>query len=163
MTYKVTLDSLKNNWNLKQQSEPIKTANSVVTFVKQNGVSNVLKIFNERSDEYLSATVLNHYNTNGAIKVIRQTKKGVLLERVIPGSHLKDLSINGKDEKATHVFCYIVQKLHSNSKPIPKKNFPTIAYWGKWFNKYLDSNDVQIPKSLVYEARQIFSELIPHV
>ncbi len=158
MTYKVILDNFKNNWNLKQQGEPIETASSVITFVEQNGVSNVLKIFNKHSDEYLSATILNHYNTNGAIKVIQQAEKGILLERAAPGIHLKDLSITGKDEKATHVFCYIVKKLHSN-KPIPKKDFPTIAYWGKWFDRYLNSNDMQIPKSLVYETKQIFFEL----
>ncbi len=157
MNYQDIWSDLKNKWNLEQKDEPIKTAAGIVVFVESGNTPYVLKVFNKYSDEFLSEKVLQHYNSNGSVKLIKKTENAILIERALPGNHLKDLSICGNDESATRHFCDVVRKLHYNNSTL--SGFPTISDWGKGFDLYLESKNNQIPKLLVNEAKQVFFKL----
>lgn len=158
MTKNNLLDNILQAWHLTKDGETIITPTSTLAFVQKDGHPYVLKTFNKNTDEHLSGHVLDAYQGNKAVKIFCKSENALLLERITPATHLSSLSLEGKDDKATHIFCEIAKELH-NQPNIPKDT-PTIAnFWGEGFNRYLNSSNTQINAALVQKAKQLFFDL----
>lgn len=144
-------------WNLELEDNIQHSATGAVIFATQHGVPCVLKLLHHESDEKRSIQALTYYRGYGAVKILQSSDNALLLERALPGTSLKALSLEGKDEEATDIFCDVVRKLHhSQNHP---KDFSSISDWGKGFTRYFESGNTQIPKALVEEAKQVFFSL----
>jgi streptomycin 6-kinase len=145
------------NWQLTLDEPPFVTSTGLVAKVNGAGHSYILKIAAEGSDEK-TALILAHYDGYGAVKVIKSDRHAILLERAIPGTSLRELALRGEDEKATHILCDVIQKLHTNEEAI--ESLPSIEDLGESFDIYLLSHEKQIPIDLVCEAKLIYNELV---
>jgi len=90
------------------------------------------------------------------VRVYESETNAVLLERLEPGEQLVTLVKRGEDEAATRILAQVIEKLAHREAPA---ECPTVADWGRGFDRYLDSGDQQIPFELVHEARELYLDL----
>ena len=133
------------------------TQTSVLGFGLRDGARVVLKISKQVGDESHSGEVLKAYGGDGVVRVYESEPGAVLLERVEPGEQLVNVVRRGEDDEATKILAEVIAKLANHEAPTI---CPTIAYWGRGFDRYLQSGDEQIPRAVVKEAREIYQELV---
>ena len=143
------------DWNVTIE-ETRETSTSLVGFGVRTGVRVVLKISKTRGDESHSGKVLRAFAGDGAVRVYESETDAVLLERLEPGYALVDLVKRGEDEEAIRIFAQVIAKLAHHEPP---EECPTVAGWGRGFDRYLESGDQQIPRAVVHEARDIYNDL----
>lgn len=151
------LEEYLSRWNLILEETPLQTSTSLIAKVKWNNQHYVLKIAQDKGDER-TASVLNHYDGTGAVKLILSEDHASLLERAIPGISLSELIFKGKDEQATQILCEVIQKLHSNK--MFSGTYSSLEDLGKGFQDYFKSGDKQIPSDLTKEAEFIYYTLV---
>lgn len=142
-------------WNVTLE-EIRETPTSLVGFGVRASERVVLKITKQARDESHSGKVLRAFVGDGAVRVYQSETGAVLLERLEPGEQLVELVKRGEDEEATRILARVIEKLAHHEAPIES---PTIADWGRGFDRYLESGDWQIPLELVHEARELFKDL----
>lgn len=142
-------------WNV-QIDELRETPSSLLGFGVCEGVRVVLKITKQAGDESHSGEVLKAYG-DGAVRVYESETGAVLLERLEPGEQLVDVVKRGGDEKATRIMAEVIRKLAGHQAP---SVCPTVADWGRSFERYLRSDDEQIDRELVREAGGIYQDLV---
>jgi streptomycin 6-kinase len=148
-------------WRLVVE-ESFATETSVISFVSRDGQSLVLKVIKQSGDEWRAGEVASAFDGNGVVRVYEHTGGAMLLERLRPGNSLVDLAWNGRDEEATEILAEVIQKMsliQTAQSSATSKNWPTVEDWGKGFERYLATNDEQIPKQLVEEAEKVFRGL----
>ena len=96
------------------------------------------------------------FDGNGVVRVYENVDGAVLLERLSPGRPLVAMSVDGRDEEATSILADVIEQM-SVRKPLPA--CATVEEWAKGFELYSVTGDDQIPKALVEEGRQLYSEL----
>jgi streptomycin 6-kinase len=116
----------------------------------------VLKISKYAGDESYSGKVLAAFAGDGAVKVYEYETGAVLVERLEPGEQLVEVLKSGDDEEATRILAQVIGKLANHTAPT---ECPTVADWGRGFDRYLESGDQQIPHKLVQEARDLYHDL----
>lgn len=116
----------------------------------------VLKISKHAGDESHSGKVLQLFAGHGAVRVHEFETGAILLERLEPGEELVHVVKRGNDEEATRILAQVIGKLSNHKAPT---ECPTVADWGRGFDRYLQSGDEQIPKELVHEAHRLYQEL----
>jgi streptomycin 6-kinase len=141
-------------WNVTIQ-ETRETATSLLGFGVRDGQRVVLKLTTV-SDEAHSGTVLRAFGGNGAVRVFEAETGAALLERLEPGEQLVSLVRRGEDDEATRVLAAVIKKLAHHQAP---DECPTVADWGRGFDRYVRSGDRQIPHGLVREAREVYQRL----
>lgn len=155
---KSPLDQLKAKavqWNVTIE-ETLETPSSLIGFGVRAGVRVVLKITKKSGDESHSGKVLRAFAGDGAVRVYESETDAVLMERLEPGKHLVEMVKRGEDEEATRILGQAIRKLSHRDAPA---ECPTVADWGRGFDRYLESDDEQIPRELVVDARKLFQEL----
>jgi streptomycin 6-kinase len=130
---------------------------SVIGFGVRDGLRVVLKISKHHGDESHSGEVLRAFAGAGTVRVYESDTGVVLLEELTPGEQLVNLVRRGADEDATKILGEIIAKLSHHAAP---QECPTVADWGRGFDRYLNSGDQQIPESLVHEARELYQDLV---
>ena len=142
-------------WNvtLEQTRE---TPTSLVGFGVCDGRAVVLKITKHAGDESHSGEVLKAFAGDGAVRVYESETGAVLMERLEPGEQLVNLGKRGEDEEATKILAQVIGKLAHHQAP---SVCPTVADWGRGFDRYLASGDRQLPLELVNEARELYQDL----
>ena len=143
------------DWNVTIE-ETMETPSSVLGFGVRAGVGVVLKITKTSCDESHSGRVLRAFAGDGAVRLHESETDAVLLERLEPGEPLVNLVKRGDDDEATRILGRVIEKLAHHEPPA---ECPTVADWGRGFDRYLESGDQQIPRSLVHEARDLFRDL----
>lgn len=151
------LSYLLRFWNLTLEKPPLETGSGIIVEVSWCNQPCILKIGQDDGDEKTS-TVLKHYDGNGAVQLIKFTGRASLIERAVPGTHLSELVHKGEDDRATHILCDVIEKLHAN-KNVSGINV-NVANLKANFELYLHSNDTQIPQELISEAQSIYRVLI---
>lgn len=156
-----------------KKKAPLLSPTSAVYFVKQkvgkHYIPCVLKVVHYNSDETHAAVALKAYGGHGAVKLFAhhtlQSKDfplALLLERAQPGTSLKGLSLEGKDEKATEIFCMLLNKLHSTDPA--NVDLPNIEAWGGGFERHLKnpskSSAKGIDVDLISDAKNVFDKLV---
>jgi streptomycin 6-kinase len=142
-------------WNVTI-NEIRETPTSLLAFGTRDGTRAVLKISKHAGDESNSGEVLKAFGGDGAVRVYKSETGAVLLERLDPGEELVSLVNRGEDVEATRVLGQVIRKLANHKPPA---GCPTVADWGRGFDRYLRSGDLQIPTDLVREAGGLYQEL----
>ena len=141
-------------WNVRLD-EVRETATSVLGFGVREGRRVVLKL-TKTDDELHSGAVLRAFGGDGTVRVLESEMGAVLLERLDPGEELVNLVRRGRDDEATTILAQVISKLANHTPPA---ECPTVADWGRGFDRYLQSGDQQIHHDLVREAQLLYHEL----
>ena len=149
------LDRQAAEWNVTLD-EIHETQTSWLGFGLRDGARVVLKISKQIGDESHSGEVLKAYGGDGAVRVYESEPSAVLLERIEPGEQLVNVVRRGEDDEATKILAEVIAKLANHEAPT---GCPTVADWGRGFDRYLQSGDEQIPRAVVEEAREIYQGL----
>ena len=142
-------------WNVMLE-ETRETPTSLLGFGVHEGRRVVLKITKHAGDESHSGEVLKAFAGDGAVRVYESETGAVLLERLEPGEELVNLVKRGEDEEATKILAQVMKKLAHHQAPA---ECPTVADWGRGFDRYLTSGDRQLPLELVHEAHGLYQDL----
>lgn len=132
------------------------TASSLLGFGVRDGRPVVLKLTKSAGDESHAGVVLRAFNGDGAVRVIESVTGAVLLERLEPGDELVTLVRRGADEDATEILAGVIARLANHAAP---KECPTVADWERGFDRYLQSDDQQIPRELAINAQRSYQQL----
>lgn len=140
-------------WELEAEGEVIKTHTSYLYPVRFQGVSAMLKIFQEHSDEYASSKVLEHYRGVGAVSLLVSDDEAIVIERAVPGYDLSDVP----EAEACEVFTTVVKGIH---KRLPAGvDVRPIRVLEKDFDAYLTSGNTLLPADEVLCAKELFLAL----
>ncbi len=137
--------------------ESFETETSVISYATRNGQSLVLKVIKQPGDdEWNAGEVVSVFAGNGMVRVYEHTAGAMLLERLQPGGSLVQMALDGRDQEATEILAGVIEKMSASKIP---DGVPTNTAWGRGFERYLVSNDTQVPKDLVESAQQVFADL----
>ena len=150
------LEERIRDWNVIVQ-ETIETPSSVLAFGTRYNQPVVLKVLRHPGDEWRSGEVLNTFDSRGVVRVYEYTEGALLLERLIPGTSLAGMALDGRDSKATEIIAEVIQRMSPSSSSL--KGIVTVEDWGNGFQRYLTSGDTQIERTLVVTAQQFYAEL----
>lgn len=103
-------------WDLCTPLKKLQTLSSYLYWSVLNDQPVVLKIYKPQSDEMASVKLLEHYNGQGAVKVLKHNNNACLLQTIGEGYELVELTRQAQDALATKTFCAVVQKLHQAPK-----------------------------------------------
>jgi streptomycin 6-kinase len=142
-------------WNVTLE-ETRETPTSLLGFGARAGRRIVLKITKHDSDESQSGEVLKAFAGDGAVRVYESETGAVLLEQLEPGEQLVNLVKRGEDKEATRILAEVMKNLAGHQAP---PECPTVADWGRGFDRYLARGDRQLPLELVHEAHASYQEL----
>ena len=143
-------------WNVTIE-DTLETPSSLLGFGVRDGRRVVLKLITRAYDELYSGKVLRAFGGSGVVEVLEDEPGAVLLERLEPGEQLVDLVTCGYDDNATRVLAGVIEQL-ANHTPPPE--CPTVADWGRGFDRYVSSGDAQISQGLVHEAHTVYREMV---
>src|SRR5262249_33462080 len=156
------IEQLAREWRLTLE-ESFETETSVISFVRRNGQSLVLKVIKRDDDEWRAGEVLNAFDGHGVVRVDKYTDGAMLLERLRPGKNLVGLALGGQDEEATEIIDDVIQRMPViDAAGLLRgglQTLPTVEDWGKGFARYLAADDQRIPRHLVESAQRVFVDL----
>ena len=141
-------------WNVTLE-ETRETASSVLGYGARDGRGVVLKL-TRTADEARSGEVLKAFGDRGVVRVYEHEPGALLMQRLEPGQQLVELVRRGEDDNATKIIAELIAKLAHHSPP---PDTPTVADWGRGFDRYLNSNDHRISHDLVQKAQQFYYDL----
>lgn len=136
--------------------DTVETESSFIVFGRRGNLPVVLKVLRRPGDEWLSGKVLEAFDAKGTVRVYEYIEGALLLERLVPGTPLSALSLNGLDMEATEILAEVIRQMSSHESSMA---FVTAEDWGKGFEGYLASGDNQIPSDLVKQGQQIYTAL----
>jgi streptomycin 6-kinase len=142
-------------WNVTLE-ETRETATSVLGFGVRDCRAVVLKLTKQAADEQHSGVMLRAFDGDGAVRVYESEVGAVLLERLDPGEELVNLVRRGGDDEATTIVAQVIAKLANHTPPA---ECPTVADWGRGFERYVRSGDAQIPYGLVKQGQAVYDQL----
>ena len=142
-------------WNVRID-EVRETTTSGLGFGVRDGRRVVLKLIKNADDELHSGAVLRAFDGDGTVRVYESEVGAVLLERLDPGEELVNLVMRGADDEATTILAQVIAKLANHTAPAER---PTVANWGRGFERYLRSGDAQIPYGLVKQGQAVYEHL----
>lgn len=143
-------------WNVRLE-ETRETPTSLLGFGVRDDVRVVLKMTKQHGDESHSGEVLQAYAGDGAVRVYECEVGAVLLECLEPGEQLVNVVKRGEDDLATAILAEVIAKLADHKAP---GGCPTVADWGRGFDRYLQTGDEQISREVVEEAREMYQQLV---
>jgi streptomycin 6-kinase len=155
------VDELARAWRVAVE-ETLETQSSLVAFGRRGAQAVVLKVVRRPGDEWRCGEVLAAFEGQGTARVYEHVEGAVLLERLRPGTPLVELALDGRDEEATEVLARVIERMarpHASAAAHASPAFVTVEDWGRGFGRYLASGDEQIPRALVEQGRQLYSQL----
>lgn len=126
---------------------------SRLAFGRRDGVPVVLKVSRDLGDEWHAGAVIRAFGARGMVRAQEAAPGAVLLERLIPGTPLVSLCLEGKDDEATAILASLAG--HLDAPQIPE-GCPTVNDWSVGFARYLSSHDGQVPRGLVERAQACY-------
>jgi streptomycin 6-kinase len=149
------LKARAQQWNVAIE-KTWETDTSVLAFGSRENSAVVLKISKQFSDEWYSGDILRAFDGAGVVKVYESEPGAVLLERLVPGGDLVDMVKEGNDDEATEILAAVMRQLANHDPP---DGCTTVLDWEHGFDRYLKSDDKQIPATLVAEGQKLFQHL----
>lgn len=152
----------EKRWNIHIFPPFNLTYNYVAPAEKKDGTPLVIKIGFKGDKEFLSEIeALKQFGGNGSVKLLKADIDNavILLEKIIPGTHLSRLANN---EEAVRIGIKIARTLWR--KP-PQKN-PYLIPLEKWYNGFekikgnTDSKFNVLPRYIVSEGERLFAKLL---
>ncbi len=162
-TVRARFEDRVRDWRIVVE-QILETESSVIAFGTRGQQRVVLKVIKESGDEWDSGRVLDAFKGKGVVRVYDYLGGAVLLERLTPGNSLVNFSLNGKDDEATDILADIIdqmcfQMLGEILESEQLKGCATVQQWEKGFDRYKATGDAQIPKQLLEEGHQWYSDL----
>ena len=149
-------------WRLDLE-HAFETETSAIAFVRRADQPLVLKVVKQPGDEWHSGKVLVAFNGNGFVRAYEHSPGAVLLERLRPGNSLVETVTNDGDEEATDILAEVMQQMAAGASSMSQrelpKTFPTVHDWAKGFDRYLATEDAQVPKLLVEAGQKLYLDL----
>lgn len=156
------IQAYAHEWGVSVE-EPFETDSSVIAFGVLRDQPVVLKVIKQTGDEWHSGEILAAFDGNGVARVYEHAPGAVLLERLRPGNSLAAMALGGRDEEATDILADIMQRMSARTSSVAElkipKACPTVHDWAKGFERYLDTDDEQIPRRLVVAGQRTYLEL----
>lgn len=149
-------DRLISEWRVAVE-RVAETEGSILAFGRRGGLPVVLKVIKSPGDEWRSGAILKSFEGRGAVRVYEHQEGALLLEQARPGRSLESLTRDGGDEAATAILAALIRSM-SGEVP-PAGSAPSVADWGRSFERYAAGRDTQIPRPLLSHARQIYTDL----
>jgi len=150
------LDAATARWRLVAEREPVDTLNGCVMFVRRGAERLVLKIVGAASDEMQALPAYAHFAERGAVRLLAQAGRALLLERIDPGHALTQRVIDGDDDGATAILCDVMASLHRAAPP--PAGLARVEDFSADFDRYRASGG-PLPAALVDRAAAVFSDL----
>lgn len=156
------IQAYAHEWGVSVE-EPFETDSSVIAFGVLRDQPVVLKVIKQTGDEWHSGEILAAFDGNGVARVYEHAPGAVLLERLRPGNSLAAMALRGRDEEATDILADIMRRMSARTSSVAElkipKACPTVHDWAKGFERYLDTDDEQIPRRLVVAGQRTYLEL----
>jgi len=146
---------LAQRWSV-EVDESFETESSVIAYGVREGRPVVLKVVHRPGDEWKSGEVVRAFAGRGMVRALEYEDGAVLLERVVPGTALVDLTTCGRDDRATEILADVIAAMAPDSPP---RWCPTVKDWHRGFARYLGTGDTQISADLVRRAGAMYGEL----
>jgi len=146
---------LVREWNIRVD-EVRETHSSLLLFGCCDDQQIVLKISRRFGDEWQTGRVLRAFDGATMVRSLKYIDGAVLLERIVPGNPLTDLVVASDDDAATDVLAALMASLN---KTPPLDGCASVKDLAGGFDRYLQSDDTRIPRSLVIEARDTYRNL----
>ena len=146
---------LTRRWHVEVDSR-IETDSSLIVFGRRGADPVVLKVVKQPGDEWRSGEVVNAFGARGVVRALEYDDGAALLERIVPGTKLVELTKAGHDDAATNAIADVIAAMAPDATP---SWCPTVNEWGRGFARYLGRGDTQIPTSLVHRASDLYAEL----
>ncbi|HEX5074941.1 MAG TPA: aminoglycoside phosphotransferase family protein [Gemmatimonadaceae bacterium] len=146
---------LARRWNTDIDTR-IETGSSLIAFGRRGTEPVVLKVVKRPGDEWRSGEVVNAFGGRGVVRALEYEAGAALLERIVPGTALVDLTRAGDDAAATTGIADVIAAMAPGAAP---PWCPTVSEWGRAFARYVEHGDTQIPAALVDRASGLYAEL----
>ena len=151
------LDAAMRRWGLIADGEPVDTSSGCIAWVRRGDEPLVLKVVGPDSDEMEGIAAYAHYAGRGAVQLVAQAGRALLLERIVPGDALTGKVIAGDDDGATEIICGVMDALHG-AAAAPPAGLATLEDWGADFASYRHIGG-PLPVDLVDRAAAMHDEL----
>lgn len=148
------LDHHVREWRVDVE-RVLETETSLLAFGDCGKQPVVLKIIKADGDEWCAGEVLAAFNSRGVVRVLKHVGGAMLLERAVPGNPLRELVLNARDDEATDILADVIARM----PPQEYAAATPVATLAASFETYLASGDARIPRSLVSESHQIYTDL----
>jgi len=126
--------------------------------VRLAGTPATLRLLTGDSDEASAARALRHFGGHGAVKVLREDRRAVLLQRAVPGTPLSSLVADGRDHEATEILVALMLRLHHGR--YPPKGWPRVADLGAAFERHRAAGSHRhVPHRLVERGQRALHDL----
>ena len=140
--------------------DALETETSLIAYGQRAAQPVVLKVVKRPGDEWRSGEVLTEFDGRGVVRLYEHVPGAVLLERLVPGNSLVDLTVSGRDEEATAILASVVRAMTPPRPTTSSSNPPpTVHDWGKAFAWYAATGDQRISNVLVSRAHRLYDEL----
>lgn len=149
-------------WSLTSLEATFEQSYNYVVAAERDGAPVVLKLGVVRDELRTEIEALRLYHGEGAVRLLEGDADGgaMLLERLFPGETLVRLAVED-DEAATAAAAGVLARWRR--RPPPGHNFPTVAGWGRGFERIrarFDGGSGPLPAALLARAEAIFAELL---
>lgn len=154
-TLKQRLEDRAREWRVAVD-ETFDTVTSLIAYGRRDDKDPVvLKLVKVQGDEWHSGEVLKAFGGRGMVRVHDFIPGSMLLERILPGRSLVDLSVNDRDDEATVVLAEVIGAM----SPDAAMSAPTVRDWGGGFKRYAASGQHRLPPEIVSQAEQTYGRL----
>jgi streptomycin 6-kinase len=153
------LSGYLERWGLSRDGgDQITTRGAHIYAVRFGRQPAVLKILTDASDEASAPRWLRHFAGRGAVRVLREDRGAVLLQRAVPGTWLAEYVADGRDEQATHIIADVLLRLHHGRRP--PAGWPTLLDWAEGFTRQRARPiHRRLPQRLLDTGEGMFREL----
>ncbi len=153
-----TIEPYLKLWGLSFQGPAIETATALVLDVWRGDQALVLKLVTHE-DEANQRAALACFAGQGAVRLVEWDGPAMLLERAVPGSSLRRLTLAGRDDEAVEAACGVIAQLHA-APTQTDADFATVEVWGEGFERVGAESEARgVPPELLDRARRIYAEL----
>lgn len=150
------LEERARSWRVVVE-ETFETATSLIAHGHRDDDPVVLKLVKSPGDEWHAGGVLHAFGGRGVVRVHEFVGGAMLLERLLPGHSLVDLSLGDRDDESTTVVAEVIRAMSPDAS---KRAYPTVREWGDGFRRYTASGDHRLSPELVSQAGESYDELV---
>ena len=148
------LDAHARHWRVVVE-HTFETETSVIAFGRREAHAVALKVVKRHGDEWTSGEVVRAFQGRGVVRAHESVDGAMLLERLIPGHSLVQMSLR-RDDDATDIIANLIREM---SDATPPESCATVHDWAKGFERYPASGRPEIPGDLVAEGQGRFRRL----
>jgi streptomycin 6-kinase len=132
------IEKLLRDWNITGE-ETRQTETSVLIFGKRDGQRVVLKVLRAPGDEWHAGRVLKAFDSRGVVQVYEHVEGAVLLEKIVPGTSLANMTLAGEDAAATDILAEVITRMGS---PRPPDWCTRVEDWAAGFDRDLHHHNI---------------------